>query len=652
MAEETKKPVQVDSELVGRRTEPTVLDSTTTLDIDTKKVLVDNIIDAGLSHQLDTAALENFTSISNARDQIYQSIDSMAQDSSVAAILRTYAEDVCETADNGHVVWCESNDPKISRFINYVLNVMNVDKNVYGWVYCLLKYGDVYLRLYRESDYQDALFKPANIDKAFSARNVLNEDLQESVNLNIRAANDQYSYYVEMVDDPSTMFELTKFGKTYGYVEVPNVEASLGMSDTYAGIGTGINSFNFRMKSADVNVWQADDFVHACLEDNFTRYPETVELFLNENDYKNNTHSQSYSVRRGKSLLYDSYKIWREKALLENAALLNRITRSSVVRKVAVEVGDMPKEQVQQTLRRVKDMMEQKSSFNAGKSMTEYNNPGPMENNIYFATHGGQGNITIDSVGGDVDVKNLADLDWWNNKFYSSYGIPKQYFGWTDDGAGFNGGTSLTILSSVYAKGIKRVQNAVIQAITDIINLILINKGLKSHLNNFTIKMKAPLTQEEIDYRSDLTNRISAISNLQSLFTDVEDKPRRLRILKALIATLNYGDELLQEIDEEIKAVEEALAKEAEAAEAEAALEAEATGDAVTETEVEEVPEEDDELDLNLDMPTESWKPAEGTVSLHEDTQEPLEESDFLTETDDLPSPSDIDPDRDFSENE
>lgn len=486
MAEETKKPVQVDSELVGRRTEPTVLDSTTTLDIDTKKVLVDNIIDAGLSHQLDTAALENFTSISNARDQIYQSIDSMAQDSSVAAILRTYAEDVCETADNGHVVWCESNDPKISRFINYVLNVMNVDKNVYGWVYCLLKYGDVYLRLYRESDYQDALFKPANIDKAFSARNVLNEDLQESVNLNIRAANDQYSYYVEMVDDPSTMFELTKFGKTYGYIEVPNVEASLGMSDTYAGIGTGINSFNFRMKSADVNVWQADDFVHACLEDNFTRYPETVELFLNENDYKNNTHSQSYSVRRGKSLLYDSYKIWREKALLENAALLNRITRSSVVRKVAVEVGDMPKEQVQQTLRRVKDMMEQKSSFNAGKSMTEYNNPGPMENNIYFATHGGQGNITIDSVGGDVDVKNLADLDWWNNKFYSSYGIPKQYFGWTDDGAGFNGGTSLTILSSVYAKGIKRVQNAVIQAITDIINLILINKGLKSHLNNFT----------------------------------------------------------------------------------------------------------------------------------------------------------------------
>ena len=48
--------------------------------------------------------------------------------------------------------------------------------------------------------------------------------------------------------------------------------------------------------------------------------------------------------------------------------------------------------------------------------------------------------------------KQLTDLDWWNNKFYSSYGIPKQYFGWTDDAAGFNGGSSLTIISLLSGK--------------------------------------------------------------------------------------------------------------------------------------------------------------------------------------------------------
>ena len=100
----SKKKTQ--NPLVGRQAQPVTLNNTTTLDIDTKNILADNIIEAGLTSKLDAAALENFTNISNTRDQIYQLIDTMSQDSSVAAILRTYAEDVCEPADNGHVIWC------------------------------------------------------------------------------------------------------------------------------------------------------------------------------------------------------------------------------------------------------------------------------------------------------------------------------------------------------------------------------------------------------------------------------------------------------------------------------------------------------------------------------------------------------------------
>ena len=641
MAEENKvvKPVQAESPLVGLQAQPTTLDNTTTLDIDVKKILVDNIIEAGLSSKLDIAKLENFTSISNSRDQIYQLIDTMAQDSSVSAILKTYAENVCEPADNGHVIWCESADPRISKFVNYMLNTMNADKNMYSWAYALVKYGDVYLKLFRKSDFDDIIFKTDNVDLVSASRSRLTEDidvkeqldeitkgqLNEAVNLHVHSEHDPYSFYAEQVDDPGTMFELTRFGKTYGYVEVPNETNTLDATSTVSGMAMS-GTYNFRMKTADVNVWQADDYVHACLEDNFTRYPETVELFIDpESD-----RSQTYRVRRGKSLLYDNYKVWREKALLEQAALLNRITRSSIVRKVGVEVGDMPKEQVQQTLRRVKEMMEQKGAFNVGNSMSEYNNPGPIENNIYFATHGGQGNITIEAVGGDVDVKNLADLDFWNNKFYSAYGVPKQYYGWTDDAAGFNGGTSLAILSSEFAKSVKRVQNALIQMLTDAINLFLLNKGCKSYLNNFTLKMKSPVTQEEIDYRNEFTNKINAISSLQGLFTDIEDKPRRLRILKTLIAPLNYGDELNTEIDAEIKAIEEAAAKaEEEAVE----------------------PDSAEDTDLGTLADLESFNTNGGNDILMEDHEIlELNNTMFLTE-DELPSPAELDAEKDFSEN-
>ena len=331
--------------------------------------------------------------------------------------------------------------------------------------------------------------------------------------------------------------------------------------------------------------------------------------------------------------------------------LLSRLTKSGLVRKVGVEVGDMPKEQVQQTLRRVKELFEQKTSYLADKSMSEYTNPGATENFIYYATHNGQGAITVESVGGDYDPKQLTDLDWWNNKFYSSYGIPKQYFGWTDDGAGFNGGTSLTILSSVYAKGVKRIQNTMLQALTDAINLILLNKGLKSYLNNFVLQMRAPLSQEEQDYRANFSDRVTAISNVNGLFSDVEDKARRLTILKSLITSLQLGDDIIAEIQKEIEAAEEA-AKKAEEEEEAGGGEGESGGDEGLGDlgDLDLGGEEKSGGDLELAPMPDSELPAEesfatngGSTTLNEDA--------ILDEDDDLPTPEEADSDVDFTEN-
>ena len=134
MPEENKaktKPKKTKSSMVGSVAKPTVLSDDPKIGIDTAKTLVDNIIDAGVNGGLNISDLESFTTISNARDKIYQLIDTMSQDSTVAAIVKTYAEDVCAVADNGHVMWCESDEPNISKYVNYLLNVMNVDKNLY-----------------------------------------------------------------------------------------------------------------------------------------------------------------------------------------------------------------------------------------------------------------------------------------------------------------------------------------------------------------------------------------------------------------------------------------------------------------------------------------------------------------------------------------
>ena len=696
MAEEKETKAKVKkpkSDVVGHLAQPVPLDKTVKLDADITQVLSDHLIMAGLSGRIDAKEIEKFTSISNTRDTQYNQLDTMCGDSSVSAVIRTIAEDVCEVADNGHIMWAESQDPKISKHINYLLNVANVDKSAYKWVYSLLKYGDVYLKLLRESDYEDQLFSGETINKVRNAR--LNESMDESIYLNMKRPGDRYSYQLEMIPNPSTMFELTKHDVTCGFIETPDNNYSIGESSMFtdsaalgqAGSVSTVGAYNYRMKSNDVIVHQADAFVHACLEDNLSRYPETVDMFLPDDDTKSqNTKKDlekngslvSYTVKRGKSVLYDAYKIWREKQLLEGAVLLSRLTRSSVYRKVGVEMGNTSREKSAQILRSVKDMFEQKSSYNTGVGMSEYTNPGAVENFIYHATRNGKGAITVETIGGDYDPKSLVDLDTWNTKFYSAFGIPKQYFGWTEDGAGFNGGTALTILSSVYGKGVKRVQNALIQAITQAINLFLYESGLLSYTNNFVLKMKAPLTQEEKDYRENLSNRVNAISSINSLFTDVETRSTRLTMLRDLLSTLNLGDDLVTKLGDEIKkAVEEEEKAKADAEKAEEEAAKEAAAAAATGGESAPAPSsgggeaasggEDLSLDLdtedtggaaeggedlNLDLsslpaapdtPTESFTNNGGSMSLTEDTE-------FLDEDVDLPNPDELE-DIDFSKN-
>ena len=509
--------------------------------IDTQEVLFDNIANAGLSSQLDISALESFTNVSQSRDQMYAMLDTMSQDSIVSAVLETYAEDATEYGDGGRIVWAESSDGEVSRYITFLLDTIGADKHIYKWVYSLCKYGDLYLKLFRESESEDLLFKKD--DDEDKKDNSLNED----VNIKAFSKNDKYTHYIEMVPNPAEIFELTKFGKTYGYIKAPTrnpTQTQDNLQNIY---------FKYKFNKADIDVYNATEFVHASLEDNSSRTPEEVNIFL---DKENDDNHLSYTVRRGQSLLYNVFKIWRELNLLETSVLLNRITKSSIVRVINVEVGDMPKEAVGPHLTGIKQLIEQKSALNEGSGLNEYTNPGPIENNVYVPTRGGQGALTTQQIGGDVDVKSLADLDYFKNKFFGALRVPKQYFGDTDDGAGFNGGQSLSIISSRYAKMVKRIQNTVLQALTDAINLMLLDKGLNSYVNKFELKMLPPTTQEEIDRRDNLSSKIQIASDIMNTLADVEDPIVKIKILKSLLSTIVNDNDVITLIEEYIEKLE------------------------------------------------------------------------------------------------
>lgn len=510
--------------------------------IDTTGQIYQNILDAAEAGVLDIPKLESFLRMSQNREDVYELLDTMAEDSIVAAILETYAEDATERNEDGHIVWAMSDDENVQKFVTYLLDTMRVDKHIYGWVYALCKYGDLYLRLYRESEFQDILFEPKD-------KTQLNED----VVVKAYSSSDKFVHYLEQVANPAEMFELTRFGKSYAYIEAPVGYSRQKNNDYQLTYGT---VYNYTFGKDDVNVYEPINFVHASLDDASDRVPEEVTLFTGDSPEDVNGIKASYKVRKGQSLLYSSFKIWREMMLLENAMLLNRITKSSLFRVINVEVGDMPKEQVTLTLNRLKQKFEQKTALNNNVSMTEYNNPGPVENIIYVPTRGGIGTISTQQIGGDVDVNGLADVDYFKNRFYGSLRIPKQYFGDTDDSAGFDAGKSLSIISSRYAKAVKRIQNTVIQALTDAVNILLLDKGLASYVNQFKLHMVEPTTQEAIDRNDMLSARVQLSNDILGMVSGIEDPISQLKITKIMVSKLISDADVIQIIQDEIDKME------------------------------------------------------------------------------------------------
>lgn len=529
--------------------------------IDVDKNLQSDILEAAQTSSLDLSAIDGFNNIAQTRENIYSIIDTMAQDDSISAILETYTEDTVETNDKGEIVWVESNDDNVSKYVQYLIDSLNIDKNIYKWAQSLITYGDVYLKLFRESDIkEDKIFhnesKKENLNESIvdQLRDVDNKNpLNEDIKVELHQDNDHYIHYVEMIPNPGEMFELTKFGKTAGYIK-----ASVNIQKTYNDVSSASSYLKYKMKRSDVSVYDATDFVHACLDNSADRTPETVDIYFDNDSYtkENETQASSYRVKKGQSLLYNSFRVWRELSLLENSVLLSRLTKSSIVRILNIDVGDMPKSQVKNFVARLKAQIEQKSAINVGSSMQEYTNPGAIENMIYVPTHGTQGSITASSIGGDVDPKQLTDLDYFQNKLYGSMKVPKQFFGLTDDAAGFNGGSSLSIISSRYGKTVKRIQKTLCEMITDLINLYLWDKHLNTYINRFTIRMQSPLTQEEVDKRANSDNRIRYVSDVMQQLSDIEDPVIKLKILKSLLASVVNDVEIIGYIQEQIDKLE------------------------------------------------------------------------------------------------
>lgn len=465
--------------------------------------------------------INTYRTLSINRYQQYAMYDAMADDTVISSALDMYADDATQTDSKGVRLWVTSDDEICQKAAQNILDNFDIKKEVWKIARTLAHYGDVYFELFYDKKVDKSSVK---LTEGETVTESTSQSLKECVenftedHTNVLLEVDSKAHRrsdgyvinrVQIVPDIENMFDLQVNGSTVAFARVPSAQANYDSKLGYISVDESVT---------DIKYYPSDKFIHFSLDQSDRRNKEYFTVQMQGGDLFR------FEIVRGKSMIHDVFRVQRSLELLEYTILLNRVSKSSIFRFVKVEVGQMSKTNIEVTLRKIKNLIESKLTINTQDgTFKSYADPGPIENFLYIPVKEGIGDITIDSVGGDVNVRDIADIDYYGNKLFAGLKIPKSFLNFEDTLSSFGGGGALTKQDERYARTIKRLQAFLVSGFTDLLNIVLENRGMENFINKFEVKMVQPYTSEDASRDEMFTARLDMVKQFIETLSGVAD---------------------------------------------------------------------------------------------------------------------------------
>lgn len=443
----------------------------------------------------------------------YAEYEAMADDVIIQSALELYADDSTQVdTKTERIVMIESEDKTLAADLNAFLESIEIESRIWNWAYSVSQYGDYFLKLYVDPDTHD-----------------------------IR---------IDDNTDPSLIMDLYEDGIRVGYAEEDTSE--------YRNLKHRSNP-----NGLDLIISSPDNFVHFMIRKS-AKY-DILELPIqDETDENGDPLIRKFTVVRGVSMVEGVRSIFRILQLLEDSLLAARIAKAEFIRVFNVEVGDSTPAQTTDTINSVKNLFDSKATFdvNSGRyvSTKAYR---PIGDPIFNPTRNGKGSVTHENIGGDFQVRDIVDIDYFKNKLFSGLKIPKALLGFEESLPGGLGDNTLTRLDIRYSRSVKRVQNSLIVGIKDLCKIWL-RVNNYSNDADFKVVLQAPSTAEELGRLTEMDQKMSTISSsvrtLSEAFGEYLNLPKVFKVF--FDQYINYPElkeKLNPELDEAIKRYEKHL---------------------------------------------------------------------------------------------
>ena len=288
------------------------------------------------------------------------------------------------------------------------------------------------------------------------------------------------------------------------------------------------------------------------LEDTDKLLPERSFIhFISDRASRDRLSSGSY-IQYGSSFLEAARQYYKQRQLLDDLLILARLTRSSFYRLFSVDVGSASSQDTARMIRELKTAVSSKQSINVSTEVfSSKSSPILTGGNVYFPVRNGQGAVNVQEVGGEVNVSALADIDYFDDRYYGALKVPKQFLGQSDEAPGGIGDTTLTQLDIRYARTVKRCQRIIKSGLKDLIYWYCSIHNILPP--SFTIEMPRILTAEDTRLSDIQKAEIETTSSILELVKNVDEtifeNADKAKLIAALLNRVSNDEDIIDSLN-------------------------------------------------------------------------------------------------------
>lgn len=197
----------------------------------------------------------------------------------------------------------------------------------------------------------------------------------------------------------------------------------------------------------------------------------------------------------GRSILDPARKLWKQLQLAEDAMLVYRLVRAPERRVFYVEVGNSNPTDIKQYVDSMKRELKKSPVVDqrTGNVNLKFN-PITFEEDYFIPVRGGVSS-KVETLPGATNLGDIADIEYLQNKLFTAIKVPKTYLNY---GEALPGGSTLSQSDLRFSRTINRIQEMLVLEFRKIANIHLYLLGFHSDLNNFTLALTNPNSQQEL----------------------------------------------------------------------------------------------------------------------------------------------------------